>query len=129
VPPSGFHADTSFEAFHRHARELREMKREMRSREGYDPAEILEAELHEPSVLDVAVELALDDAERDGDLSHALERARRLHDPVERADAVKHAWHMAGEAIMWEGGYDTIAPLARALERRGMAGREFAMGR
>lgn len=113
--------EPTFDTFWRHAQELRAMHRELRSRQGEDPAEIIGAEDGEPTVLELAVEIALDDAERHGELSVALARARELPDARGRGSAIEQAWAMAGEAIVWEAGH-RVAPVVRAaLERRGVA--------
>lgn len=111
----------SFETFWRHAHELRAMHRELRSRHGDDPAEIIGAEANEPSVLELAIEIALHDSEQNGELASALARARALPDARSRGDAVDQAWAMAGEAIVWEAGPRVAPTVRRALERRGVA--------
>lgn len=110
----------SFDVFHRHATELRSMQRELLSRQGEDPASIIEAEGDLPSVLDIAVELALDDAHRHGELATALGRAAELPDAQRRSDAIVDAWNMAGEAIVWEAGQRAAPTVRAALRRRGV---------
>lgn len=119
----------TFDAFMRHARELRTMQRELRSREGADPAEIIESEAALPSVLEIAVELTLDDASRHGELSIALARAGAIPDARERDDAIAHAWAMAGETIVWESGRSAAVAVRDALRRRGLTLRAAAPGR
>lgn len=97
------------------------MHRELRSRQGDDPAEIIGAEVDELSVLELAVEVAFDDLERNGELGEALAKARGLQDARARGDAIDHAWAMAGESIVWLAG-QRVAPTVRAaLKRRGVA--------
>ncbi|GGA60549.1 hypothetical protein GCM10011490_08380 [Pseudoclavibacter endophyticus] len=116
----------SFATFHRHAGELRDMQRELLSRQGEDPADIIEAEASLPTVLEIAIELALDDAQRHGDLSVALAHAAMVPDVYGRGVAIAQAWAMAGEAIVWEAG-QRAAPIVRAaLERRGVTARQTA---
>lgn len=104
------------------------MQRELRSRQGEDPADIIEAESRLPGVLEIAVELALDDAERNGELSLALARANEVQDARARLEAIDHAWEMAGEAIVWEAGRTVVPTVRAALERRGVTAREPAPG-
>ncbi|MGO2112898.1 MAG: hypothetical protein ACTH31_14935 [Pseudoclavibacter sp.] len=118
----------SFATFRAHADELRSMQRELRSRQGEDPADIIEAESRLPGVLEIAVELALDDAERNGELSLALARANEVQDARARLEAIDHAWEMAGEAIVWEAGRTVVPTVRAALERRGVTAREPAPG-
>lgn len=110
----------SFDVFHRHATELRAMQRELLSRQGEDPAAIIEAEGELPSVLEIAVELALDDAQRHGELAVALRRAASMPDARSRGDAIVHAWNMAGEAIVWVAGRRAEPTVRAALHRRGV---------
>lgn len=109
-----------FDDFYRHAKQLRDMQRELLSRQGEDPASIIEAEGELPSVLEIAVELALDDAHRHGELAVALGRAAGLDDARRRGDAIVHAWNMAGEAIVWEAGQRAAPTVHAALRRRGV---------